>query len=144
MTEQDVAAVAAIEAGVHLVPWSAQSFRDCLGAGYLCDVLEHAGEVVGYRILSEVLDEAHLLNIAVAPSMQRRGLAWAMLGDLFERCRAHGMSILYLEVRASNQPAIALYERRGFARSGVRRNYYRTRDGREDALLMVKRLTAGK
>lgn len=142
MEEGDVAAVATIEAAVQPSPWSPQSFRDCLNAGYLCDVVVKDDHVVAYQVVSEVLDEAHLLNIAVAPVMQRKGLAWAMLGHLFARCDEHGMSILYLEVRESNRGAIALYERLGFGHSGRRKAYYRTPGGREDALLMLKVINA--
>lgn len=138
MSNEDIDTVARIEAVVHPVPWSPQAFRDCLKAGYLCDAIIRDDEVVGYQVVSEVLDEAHLLNIAVAPALQRRGLAWAALRHTVERCRSHGMTIFYLEVRESNAPALALYQHLGFVVTGRRKAYYRCATGREDAVLMMK------
>ena len=116
-------------------PWSENLFRAALenpGAAVL--LAEEDGAVLGYAVLSAVLDEGNLDNIAVAPEYRRRGVADALLGALtgFGRGR---LSVLMLEVRASNAPAIALYEKHGFRPVGRRRNYYS--DPREDAVLMT-------
>ena len=90
--------------------------------------------VLGYAVLSAVLDEGNLDNIAVAPSCRRHGVADALLSTLTDYGRAR-LSVLHLEVRASNLPAVALYEKHGFVPVGRRKNYYES--PREDALLMT-------
>ena len=95
---------------------------------------EEDGAVLGYAVLSAVLDEGNLDNIAVAPEYRRRGVADALLGALTGFGR-ECLALLTLEVRASNAPAIALYEKHGFAAVGRRKNYYSA--PREDAVLMT-------
>ncbi|MDE6590744.1 MAG: ribosomal protein S18-alanine N-acetyltransferase [Oscillospiraceae bacterium] len=117
-------------------PWSAEIFRAALdnpGVAILL-ALGEDGAVLGYAVLSVVLDEGNLDNIAVAPEARRRGVADALLSALtgFGRDR---LSALMLEVRASNAPAIALYEKHGFASVGRRKNYYDA--PKEDAILMT-------
>lgn len=140
MTDDDLDAVTQIEAATQPTPWSRQSFRDCLTSGYDCRVVVRDDTVVAMAVLSSVLDEVHLLNIAVAPAQQRRGIAWAMLRELIAEYRQRQMQQLYLEVRESNLGAQALYKRLGFVVIGQRRHYYRTVGGREDAILMMRPL----
>src|SRR5690554_3761645 len=111
MIDDDLDAVTQIEAATQPTPWSRQVFVDCLASGYDCRVVVRDGEVVALAVLSSVLDEVHLLNIAVAPALHRRGIAWAMLRELVEDYRRRQMQQLYLEVRESNQAARVLYER---------------------------------
>src|SRR5690606_38943246 len=136
MTDADLDAVWAIEQATQLTPWSGLVFSECLVAGYDCEVVERDGVIAAFMIVSRVLDEAHLLNIAVAPAFQRRGLAWALLRHLQDTCTARDTSVIYLEVRASNTPARELYTRFGYQQTGTRKDYYRTEGGREDAILM--------
>lgn len=136
MQERDLAAVALLEARSQFSPWSEQVFRECLTEGYLCQVAtDHADSLVAFVVIYRVLDEAHLLNIAVAPEWQRRGVARAVLRAVMNRLRPD-TRCLFLEVRESNQPARALYQQLGFVSVGMRRDYYRTADGREHAVLM--------
>ena len=81
MTSADLPAVLAIETASQPTPWSEGNFRDCLRGAYRCRVAAVDGEPVGFMILSSVLDERHLLNVAVDPTRQRRGLALWMLAD---------------------------------------------------------------
>ena len=116
-------------------PWSENLFRAALenpGAAVL--LAEEDGAVLGYAVLSAMLDEGNLDNIAVAPEYRRRGVADALLGALTGFGR-ECLALLTLEVRASNAPAIALNEKHGFRPVGRRRNYYS--DPREDAVLMT-------
>ena len=83
-----------------------------------------------------VLDEGYIDNVAVRPDCRRQGIASALLGA-FERFAQAHLAFLTLEVRASNTPAIALYEAHGFVREGVRKNYYT--NPREDAVIMTRR-----
>ena len=93
------------------------------------------GAVLGYIVFSAVLDEGSVDDIAVAPAHRRRGVADALLRDAAQRARENGLREIWLEVRASNAPAAALYEKHGFAEVGRRRNYYEK--PREDAILMT-------
>ena len=117
-------------------PWSEALFRDALESSHTVLLLAEGegGAALGYAVLSAVLDEGNLDNIAVAPHCRRKGVADALLSALTEAGRT-SLSVLLLEVRASNLPAIALYEKYGFVPVGRRKNYYES--PREDALLMT-------
>ena len=91
--------------------------------------------LLGYLALSTVLDEGSIDNIAVLPEYRRRGVAEALLRAAIRRGRERALAFITLEVRAGNAPAIALYEKHGFARVGRRKNYYEK--PREDAILMT-------
>src|SRR5690606_1446519 len=97
-----------------------------------------ADRQVGHGVIDLILDEAHLLNITVAPECQGRGLGLALLTHLMNRSRVRGGRECCLEVRASNHSAYRLYERYGFNEIGRRRNYYPAPGGgSEDALVMA-------
>jgi len=95
-------------------------------------------QVVGYALFSQVLDEATLLSIAVDPQHQRQGLGQLLLDTALTQMRTAGAMRCLLEVRQSNTAARTLYQRFGFSLDGVRKNYYPTQGGREDAVLMSK------
>jgi ribosomal-protein-alanine N-acetyltransferase len=137
MTPADVDAVLGIEQAVQTYPWTRGNFMDALTNGYLSCVDEDNGGICGYAILMPVIDEAELLNIAVAPGQQRRGLGRALLREMLEVAQKNGLRRVYLEVRPSNGAAIALYRSAGFAVIGVRRGYYPNDRGNEDALVMA-------
>lgn len=134
---QDVDGVLAIEQAVQPYPWSRGNFVDALSSGYLCYVDERCGELRGFVVLMPGVGEAELLNIAVAAAHQRRGLGEEILGRICEIAAAQHLDRIFLEVRASNLPAIALYRRAGFGQVGLRRGYYRNAAGSEDALVMA-------
>lgn len=139
MCQADVIAVASIERAAYEFPWTASIFRDCLLAGYTSLVLEQAGKVIGYGIMSVAAGEAHLLNLALSGPVRRRGHGRWLLGHLLELARNAGAESIYLEVRPSNRPALALYQHTGFEVVGRRRGYYRARFGTEDAVVLVRR-----
>ena len=89
-----------------------------------------------------VLDECYIGNVAVRPAFRRRGIADALLRELERLAVERSFSFLTLEVRAGNAPAIALYEKNGYSRVGLRRGYYS--DPKEDAVLMTKTLNQEK
>ena len=91
---------------------------------------------VSQAFLSITLDEAHILNLAVEPNLRDRGLGSQTLRFLVKDARGQGARQIFLEVRASNQPAIQMYLNQGFNEIGRRRHYYPTKDGREDALIL--------
>ncbi|THF55948.1 ribosomal-protein-alanine N-acetyltransferase [Pseudothauera rhizosphaerae] len=136
MSEADLEWVTANEAELHPYPWTRGNFADSLGAGYSAWIQSDGGHPCGYAVVLSVLDEAHLLNISVARGAQGRGLGGALLDFLCARARASGATQFFLEVRPSNQPALALYRRTGFEPIGRRKGYYPAPGGREDAIVM--------
>lgn len=141
MTLEDVDAVYAIEQAVQAYPWTRGNFTDALSGRYLCCVDEMDGAIRGYAVMMPLLDEAELLNIGVAAGQQRKGLGRAMLREMLDLAREKKICRVYLEVRASNAAAQALYRSAGFADIGLRRDYYRNAGGNEDAITMACDLT---
>ena len=147
MTTRQLDTVLAIEALAYDFPWTRGNFIDSLAAGYPSQVLYGAqGELLGYFVAMEGVDEMHLLNITVEPAAQGLGHARFMLDELCAIARAKRAQQLWLEVRESNAHARAVYERFGFKHIGVRRGYYPASrsthaSGREDAVVMSFALT---
>ena len=135
MSLADVSAVAAVERASYVFPWSEGVFRDCVRVGYFCRVIEAAGEVGGYGIMSCGAGEAHILNICVRSDLRSGGVGRRLMLYLLDRARELHMQDVFLEVRPSNAVAIRLYEGLGFTRVGVRKGYYQAAGGREDALV---------
>ncbi|GAB4166530.1 MAG: ribosomal protein S18-alanine N-acetyltransferase [Rhodocyclaceae bacterium] len=140
MRTEDLDAVLAIERLGHPFPWTAGNFADCLAAGHGAWVLRSRGEAVGHAVMMYAPEEAHLLNITVAPRLWRRGLGRMLMEYLLSVARAGGALRMLLEVRASNSAGIALYRDCGFEAIGVRRAYYPADGGREDAIVMERML----
>jgi ribosomal-protein-alanine N-acetyltransferase len=138
MRSSDVPAVLAIERQAYELPWTEGNFIDSLAAGYSALVLQAAdGAVLGYCLAMQGFGEVHLLNIAVDPACQGRGLARRMLAALAQLCRERKCPQLWLEVRVSNQRAREVYLQYGFREVGLRPAYYPVLQGaREDAVLM--------
>jgi [ribosomal protein S18]-alanine N-acetyltransferase len=136
MSASDLGIVADIERSLYAFPWSLGNFRDSLEAGYDCWVACEDRQVIGYAILMVALDEAHLLNIAVAAPWQNRGLGRAFLDYMLGVAREAKCEIVYLEVRPSNLAARHLYREAGFQQIAIRPGYYPATGGREDALFL--------
>lgn len=135
MAVVDLGAVMALEAQAYSHPWSHGNFVDSLAAGHLAEVLVGSG-LVGYFVAMEGVEELHLLNVTVAPALQGRGHGSALLDAVLAHAMGRCLPTVWLEVRASNQRARALYARRGFDEVGLRRGYYPALRGREDAVVM--------
>ncbi len=137
MAEAHIPQIAALEEANFSQPWSESLFRDLMGSEHSTMLVAEGpdGTVLGYAGLTTVLDEGYIDNIAVDGRYRRQGVAQALLGEFIRRGREGGLAFLTLEVRASNAPAIALYEKMGFELAGRRRRYYD--DPPEDALLMT-------
>lgn len=144
LLESDIDTVAALEREAHAAPWTAGNLIDALAAGYGMTVGEVDGTVVAYGVLLFAPGEAQLLNLTVAPAAQRQGIGRALLGRFLADARARGAEQCFLEVRVTNDAAIALYTREGFAPVGRRTGYYPTPGAgpREDALVMRRLLAA--
>jgi len=144
MTVGQVGAVMAIEVAAYAFPWSRGNFIDSLAAGYPARVLvDGSDDLLGYFVAMSGVDEMHLLNITVAPAVQGRGHARGLFDALVAICREQRARELWLEVRASNVHARALYEHLGFAQVGRRKGYYPAPLGRrEDAIVMSLKFEA--
>ena len=136
MRMADLADIASLEKSLYEFPWSIGNFRDSLTAGYDCWVATHGETVIAYAVLMVALDEAHLLNIAIASEWQNQGVGRAFLAHMIEVARSAGGQIIYLEVRPSNVGARHLYRTVGFQQIAIRPEYYPAIHGREDALFL--------
>lgn len=138
MVMADVDDVLALERRVYPHPWSHGNFVDSLASGYHGWVLrEHEGALTGYFLLMEVVDEAHLLNVAVDSPRQGQGIGLYLLDKVMACARGLSMQSVLLEVRPSNARALQIYEHYGFTQIGRRKAYYPAHGGqREDAIVM--------
>ena len=134
----DVDGISRIEDESFSDPWSRESIANLIAqdAALCLTAKKKDGSVAGYAFMYVVGDESELLNIAVAPDARRRGIARTMMREALSGAEALGAVVTYLEVRASNGSAAALYSSLGFERIGARKNYYRYPT--EDAVLMAK------
>ncbi len=137
MEESDLPTVLKIEAANYNYPWSENIFKECLQAlNYYCWVCEEPEDnVIGYIIVSYAAEEAHIMNLCVDPAEQRVVEGRKMLIEMLDRIRSKAASV-YLEVRPTNFKAINLYKSLGFNEIGIRKDYYPTEDGREDAVML--------
>ena len=136
MQRADLDWVVSAEASLHPHPWSRGNFEDSFDAGHGCWVLAADETLLGYAVILVVLDEAHLLNLSVDLSCQRRGYGAAFLGFLLREARKQGAEQVFLEARESNDAALRLYRRCGFEAIGRRKGYYPAEGAREDAIVM--------
>ncbi|MBL1375903.1 ribosomal protein S18-alanine N-acetyltransferase [Zobellella sp. CGMCC 1.18722] len=129
-----------LEQAAHLEPWSRAQLAESLHGRYFSGSLWQQEQLLGYFIADAVIDESTLMNICIAPSWQGRGLGRRLLEHWLDACRQRRLATAWLEVRASNQAALALYRSAGFAKAGRRKDYYRAGEEREDAIVMQKPL----
>jgi len=147
MTKNDIETVFAMEQASFLNPWSKSAFLNELSQTYSYNfVLKHENaienfQVVAYLCLRKIVDEIHILKIAVKKEKQRKGLAAKFLPHCLELVSRHQDMTAVLEVRQSNKAGIGLYKKIGFHIIGHRPNYYL--DTGEDAILMGKTLKGG-
>ena len=139
MNETHVAQIAALEKMCFSDPWSGNSIATELNSrlSYWLVAVEN-GQVLGYIGSQSVLGESDMMNVAVHPDHRKKGIAQALITALSQGLKEWGNVCLTLEVRASNAPAIALYDKLGFTQVGRRPNYYH--NPKEDALILRKAL----
>lgn len=137
MRPEHVAQVAELEKLCFSSPWSENAVRGELTNPLSLWLVAVDGDTVaGYIGSQSVMGEADMMNVAVSPSYRRQGIAEKLVVSLVEKLTAQKVSSLTLEVRASNEPAIALYEKLSFVQVGRRPNYYTK--PKEDALILRK------
>ncbi|WP_317983480.1 ribosomal protein S18-alanine N-acetyltransferase [Salinimonas profundi] len=118
-------------------PWSYATFADCITPPYQMMVICET-DVIGYAMILMVADEATLMDIGVSPAARGKGAGKALIQKVIEICTQQKMATIWLEVRVSNSVAINLYKSQGFSDQEVRKNYYETNDGKEDAIIMKR------
>ena len=137
MDRSHISQIAQLERECFSTPWSEAMLEEELFNPQASFIVAEDGEgnILGYAGLHVVLDEGYIDNVAVHPDARRHGVASALL-DVYCRFGAANLAFLTLEVRASNAPAIGLYEKYGFQKAGVRPNYYQ--QPKEDAVIMTR------
>ena len=142
----DLGAVIKIERAVQVNPWSRLSFEQSLTQGHICRVVEYGHEIIAFHIVCPVVDELHILNLAVASDQQGKGLGHVLLDDIVQQGNKHKVDKIFLEVRQSNLVAQSLYQKWQFQQIAMRKDYYSASAAtaspgtREDALVLVRKL----
>lgn len=151
LTPVDLDAMLAIEQAAHAHPWSRNLLAESFGERYFTGALwlpqqqatiPALGEerLLGYFIADRILDESTLMNICVAPEQQGQGFGRQLMAHYLQLCDQQSVTQCWLEVRASNLAAQALYLASGYQENGRRRHYYQSVAGDEDAVLMALQL----
>ncbi|MBQ0756539.1 MAG: ribosomal protein S18-alanine N-acetyltransferase [Amphritea sp.] len=137
LVAEDLPSLSEIEACCFIPPWSDSQLHSYItGDRFLSVGLWQGGQLNGFALLSTVLDEAELLQIAIRPGLRGKGLAEDVLKFTHDQLHRRGIVRNMLEVRSSNVAALSLYRRLGYQQDGLRKGYYPTDTGREDAVLM--------
>jgi len=142
MTPQDLEEVLSIEVSTSLTPWSLNMFQEEMQnpLSYCFVMRPEEGSkapLVGFICFRNVTEESELLNIVVHPHYRQRGLGKTLMQFYIDFCNTFKIGTFYLEVNASNQPAIHLYHRFSYQSFGMRKKFYQ---GKFDAILMVKKV----
>lgn len=140
MELEDIDRIMEIENLAYQYPWSQAIFQDCIKAGYHCWVAEMNGDIIGYAVFINAVQECHLLNLCINPTLQGQGLGRKLLAHVLENAKEYNATCVFLEVRPSNKYAVGLYESEGFNEVGLRKQYYPADHGREDAVIYAKEL----
>lgn len=141
MTRDDLPKVMQGELDSYPYPWTQKNFEDCLkNMIYSCWVFEKSNRFAGHLILSASVGEAHILNLCVYPEEQGKGWGKKLLEEAEWIAKQHKAETCFLEVRPSNLAGLQLYQSTGYNEIGLRKNYYPTDTGREDAVVMAKTL----
>lgn len=140
MQEFDLPLVGMLENQSQPYPWPRWFFRKQLRSGAACWVVEQQDEILGFGIMVMVKHWAHIMNMCVAPEYRRRGLGRRIMLHLLTMARQKHATHAWLEVRPTNRPAVLLYRKLGFRLKQIRKGYYLSRRGRQNALVMVRKL----
>lgn len=133
-----LSAMVEIETRAHPYPWRESQLASCFGDRYINGLLLVNQVPAGFYIADQIIDESTLMNICVLPEYRRQRLGQQLMAHYLTETLNAGCSHWFLEVRASNLAAQRLYEQSGYTQNGIRKGYYHTDDGREDAILMSK------
>ncbi|MSP53338.1 MAG: ribosomal-protein-alanine N-acetyltransferase [Gammaproteobacteria bacterium] len=134
----DATCLAQLERAASAAPWTLQQFTDCLAEKNPAYILWENDRAIGFVIYHLIDGQCEIYNIAVHPDFQKNGRGKYLLEQVIDTARARRCQSIFLEVRVSNQAALALYQKLGFNEIGIRRNYYKmSSTAREDAIMMA-------
>ena len=131
-------AIYCLELNSYTHPWTKGILRDCINNHYDFIIAKYNNIIIGYIIAKISSYETHILNLTVSKDYRKNGIATELLEMILAKCFILNSLYIYLETRVDNKPAINLYEKHGFRRISVRKNYYQTPKGREDAIVFKK------
>lgn len=141
MVTDDLSELMKGELAAYPHPWTRCNFEDCLSnQAYSCWVFEQNNQLLGHVVISTVLKESHVLNICLYPEYQNKGWGRKLLFETELIAKEKGAETCFLEVRPSNKSALHLYQSESYNEIGLRKNYYPSDNGREDAIVMAKTL----
>lgn len=142
MVDSDLSDVLRIETSSQVMPWNRQSFEESLSKQHYCRVLEEDvkdNHLLAFHVVCPVVDELHILTLAVKPELQGSGIGHALMHDIIDFSKLKKLEKIFLEVRASNLIAQNLYQKWQFKQIAIRENYYRSHSKqREDAFVYVR------
>ena len=136
----DVSQLMDVEKACHEFPWTQNTMESCLTGRYFNGCVIKEGCLIGFYIAERAGPDISLMDICVSPNYQGQGYANTLIVDFIQCSEAYKAENIFLEVRESNKPAIALYEKFGFIETGSRKNYYPSKSGKENAILMAMTL----
>ena len=141
MTISNLNDVYNLEIETYEYPWSKNILQSCVINKYDCFVATINKKIIGYLIAKISSPESHILNLTTDVNYRNIGIASQFLEMVILKCRLVKSNIIFLETRLSNSPAISLYIKFGFKEIGVRQNYYKSKNGREDAVIFSMSVT---
>ncbi len=139
LTSEDISQLVAIETATQISPWSKELFEQCFqmaGDGWGIESIE--GNIIGFILIVTQAKECHILNFCVDIPYQHQGYGQQLLLHTLTEIQQQDVTIAYLEVRRTNTPAMALYQKTGFKKIGERKKYYLSTQGHEDAWVFAK------
>ena len=136
----DIYDIYRIESSIYDYPWSLSIFRDCVEKEYDCFLASSGNNVIGYIISKITPLDSHILNLTIRSDYRRLGIASNFLDFIINKANLVKSKSILLEAKVSNNAAKSLYKKFGFKIIGLRKDYYRVADGREDAVIFKKNL----
>ena len=136
----DLSNVYKLEVESYDFPWTKEILRDCILYKYDAFTIYFNNLLVGYIIAKISFPETHILNLTISKNFRKKGLGRSLIELIINDSRIKGTEDIILEVRVNNHDAISLYEKLNFQKVGVRRNYYESNEGREDAFVLKLKL----
>ncbi len=140
MCIDDLGNVYNLESQSYEFPWTKEILRDCILYKYDSFTIYFNSILVGYVISKISFPETHILNLTIASDFRKKGLGQSLIELIINDSRIRGTKDIILEVRVNNDAAISLYEKLNFKKVGLRKDYYESKDGREDAFVLQLKL----
>ncbi len=121
-------------------PWTKEILRDCILYKYDAFTIYFNNILVGYIIAKIAFPETHILNLTISKNFRQKGLGTSLIKLIMNDSIIRGTEDIILEVRVNNHEALALYQKLDFKKVGVRKGYYESEEGREDAYVLKHKL----